>query len=75
MRRCPWRLGYGSTRPLQGALRGRASRSMFCLIRRGGPRYEPSSRLSACRMRSSNITPFRAALEEALEAFPEIAVE
>ena len=40
IRRCPWRLGYGSAPPLQGASRGRESLREFGTRRRRGPRCE-----------------------------------
>ena len=40
MRRCPWRLGYGSAPPLQGASRGRESLREFGTRRRHGPRCD-----------------------------------
>ena len=40
MRRCPWRLGYGSPPPLQGASHGRESLREFGTRRRRGPRCE-----------------------------------
>ena len=48
MRRCPWRLAMGRLLRFN-VLRMDASRSMLCLIRRDGPRYEPSSREDARR--------------------------
>ena len=45
-------------------LRVDVSRSMSCLIRRDGPRYEPSSRQSARRPPASVTRRFQSSLEE-----------
>ena len=66
MRRCPWRLGYGSPPPLlQGARDGRVSLREFDAVRRDGPRYEPSPRQSAHRPAVLVIGRVQPSLEEA----------
>ena len=69
IRRCPWRLGYGSTPPLQGASHGRESLREFDAVRCDGPRYEPSSRQSARRSPGSVTGRSQTSPEEALDAF------